>query len=372
MALKKTMQALGAEDDTGDGYPIPQEELDYLDMLKKKMSAPAAPRYTPEQVADRRRANDRDYALGMMGMVSQNENLQRVGQQMYSDAMKQRQPTITEHGQSDPLSGEFSYDPDYLQQRTEDQYGQELNRIGSQRAAHDAAKASRDDRLAQADANRQLRREIAAGNNANRNANQNQQQDSRTAALEDRMYDDFNNATKQPSAVLLAHQNLKAIATRTDPMANIALLYAYMKILDPTTGVKEGEFATAQNAGNIPTRVLNQYNSAVKGERIDPTQRAQILATSNGIAHQSQLLINDYAKQTREKARRRGLNPDNILSGRFVLPDDAPDAQGIPETVDGAPMPTPVPRPAAAASRPGTNFPRTRSRAIDPNAELPE
>lgn len=168
MALDKARAAYNGDMGDDPNFQASPEELEYLDMLKRKLAQPQAPRYTPEQIAERKRANDRDYALGMMGMVSQNEDLQKVGQQMYSEALKARQPHITEHGSYDDLSGEFTYDPDYVQQRTEDQYGQSLNRIGTQRAQAALAKQAAADRRALAEQNAQYRREIADMNRRDR------------------------------------------------------------------------------------------------------------------------------------------------------------------------------------------------------------
>jgi hypothetical protein len=37
-----------------------------------------------------------------------------------------------------------------------------------------------------------------------------------------------------------------------------------MKMLDPTSVVREGEFATAQNAASIPIKIVNMYNKALE------------------------------------------------------------------------------------------------------------
>jgi hypothetical protein len=50
--------------------------------------------------------------------------------------------------------------------------------------------------------------------------------------------------------------------------ASISIVYKFMKSLDPTSVVREGEFATAANAGGIPENVLNVYNRLIEGERL--------------------------------------------------------------------------------------------------------
>jgi len=66
----------------------------------------------------------------------------------------------------------------------------------------------------------------------------------------------------------------KAAMTETPTGAtDIALIFGYMKVIDPTSVVREGEFATAENAGGIGSKLRNTYNKIVKGERLAPPVR---------------------------------------------------------------------------------------------------
>jgi hypothetical protein len=46
-----------------------------------------------------------------------------------------------------------------------------------------------------------------------------------------------------------------------------------MKILDPGSTVREGEFANAQNSGGVDDRVIALYNSLFAGTRLSQVQR---------------------------------------------------------------------------------------------------
>lgn len=70
--------------------------------------------------------------------------------------------------------------------------------------------------------------------------------------------------------------------------ADISLIFAYMKMLDPGSVVREGEFATAEQSAGIPARIRNLYNKAVNGERLTPEQRAEFLKQANNIYSESQ------------------------------------------------------------------------------------
>ena len=58
------------------------------------------------------------------------------------------------------------------------------------------------------------------------------------------------------------------------PSGDLALIFNFMKVLDPGSVVREGEFATAQNAGSVDERVRGLYNRVISGERLTPEQRA--------------------------------------------------------------------------------------------------
>ena len=60
----------------------------------------------------------------------------------------------------------------------------------------------------------------------------------------------------------------------------MSLIFNFMKILDPGSVVREGEFATAQNATGVPSRILNTYNKIISGERLNPEQRADFVNQS--------------------------------------------------------------------------------------------
>jgi hypothetical protein len=83
---------------------------------------------------------------------------------------------------------------------------------------------------------------------------------------------EYTDLTKDYRTVAQAYDRVSA-SQDTGP-GDIALIFNYMKMLDPGSTVREGEFATAQNSGGIPTAIQNLYNNAVDGQRLTPEQRA--------------------------------------------------------------------------------------------------
>ena len=77
----------------------------------------------------------------------------------------------------------------------------------------------------------------------------------------------------------------RIIASAENPSAagDLALIFNYMKMLDPGSTVREGEFATAQNAGGVGTRLISLYNNIRDGTRLTDDQRADFVGRATGL-----------------------------------------------------------------------------------------
>lgn len=120
------------------------------------------------------------------------------------------------------------------------------------------------------------------------------------------------------------------------PAADVALLFAYMKLLDPTTGVKEGEVALARDTENIPNKVRNAYNSALTGQKLSPDIRKgmeqhsrTLFSTHQGKAKETQKFYTDIAGKY-------GLDPKYLFQTVADNPIKVPNKQG---NVDVASLP---------------------------------
>jgi len=106
------------------------------------------------------------------------------------------------------------------------------------------------------------------------------------------------------------------IASAQDPSAagDLALIFSYMKMLDPTSVVREQEFANAQNAAGIPERVRAQYNNALRGERLTENTRTDFVDRATDIYNSS--LDQQMELESRYKDKAVNL---------FGLPENAAD-----------------------------------------------
>ena len=82
---------------------------------------------------------------------------------------------------------------------------------------------------------------------------------------------EFNGITRPFREVHAAYARIEATDTST-PAGQMGLIFQYMKMLDPGSTVREGEYATAQNTTGIPGQVRNLYNQVLAGKFLTDEQ----------------------------------------------------------------------------------------------------
>jgi len=129
---------------------------------------------------------------------------------------------------------------------------------------------------------------------------------------------DYTKAAEPFEKKRVAYQNIVsayegAVANPDNPgPADIALIFSYMKMLDPGSTVMQGEYANAANAGGVPENIITLYNNLRKGDKLSPDLRDAFLDQATA-QYQSQLSSYSTTRQTyQDLARQRGLNPDEV------------------------------------------------------------
>ena len=124
---------------------------------------------------------------------------------------------------------------------------------------------------------------------------------------------DFEKGAKDFVKVRDAYGRIQASASDPSAAGDLALIFNYMKVLDPGSTVREGEFATAAASAGIPSRIRAQYNKVVTGERLADKQRNDFVARA-GKLYSSQLGQHKLHKEYYTKvAKQYGVNPDNVV-----------------------------------------------------------
>lgn len=109
-----------------------------------------------------------------------------------------------------------------------------------------------------------------------------------TAKVANDLRTEYFTRTKENGFLEVTNQYSKVTNTSDNAAGDLSLIFAYMKMLDPSSTVREGEFANAQNATGVPQQIMNTYNKIAKGERLNKSQREQFKSEAQNIYGQYQ------------------------------------------------------------------------------------
>ncbi|MFA5185351.1 MAG: hypothetical protein WC551_02600 [Patescibacteria group bacterium] len=124
-----------------------------------------------------------------------------------------------------------------------------------------------------------------------------------------------NQIVKDFNAIQDQYSSMQAIAeSGTGGPQDLALVYTFMKALDPTSVVRESEYNSAAGSGNVFSGWAAKYNGYLKenGGILPANVRTEFLKIINSRLEAKTKQYNNYASQTRDIAARQGLNPDNV------------------------------------------------------------
>ena len=162
--------------------------------------------------------------------------------------------------------------------------------------------------------------------------------------VESKFRTEYNTQTKPYQEVKSAYG--RVLSSDDSAVGDLSLIFGYMKMLDPGSVVREGEFATAQNAAGVPERIMNIYNKLITGERLNVSQRNSFKGQAKNL-YSSALESEKTVRTGLERiATGYGLNTNNIF---YTAAETAPVAQTSPTATPMPPAPAPAP---AAATRP--------------------
>lgn len=107
----------------------------------------------------------------------------------------------------------------------------------------------------------------------------------------------------------------KVVSAPDTPAGDVSLIFAYMKLLDPGSTVREGEFATAENTAGIPERIVTAYNKALGGKRLGDSQRSGFIDASRAVYDDYQSSQQAIDEQYQELATQYGIDPSLLGIG---------------------------------------------------------
>jgi len=106
------------------------------------------------------------------------------------------------------------------------------------------------------------------------------QQTTRQQDLGIGIYDDLKKDIEPFLEISPFFETIRGAAANPSPAGDLGLIFAYMKMLDPGSVVREGEFAVAANSGGIPDRIRAQLQQVQSGQRLSPDMRRDFAETA--------------------------------------------------------------------------------------------
>lgn len=125
--------------------------------------------------------------------------------------------------------------------------------------------------------------------------------------------------------VSTAYRKVNGAAADPSAAGDLSLIYSYMRMLDPGSSVKEGEFASAQNAGGVPDRVRAQWNNALRGERLTASQRADFTKQAKSLFDAQVGQYRQVEGSYRNLTSSQGGNPERVAIPLGLDLDTAPN-----------------------------------------------
>lgn len=130
--------------------------------------------------------------------------------------------------------------------------------------------------------------------------------------MEEKLRDGFTNASKTFTVIRDQYGILQGAAKNPSAAGDLALIFAYMKLVDPGSSVREGEFSNAQNSAGVPDRVRNMYNNALNGQRFAPETRADFVKSATQMFQTQQKTFEGTKAMYDDLAKSYQLDPKKV------------------------------------------------------------
>lgn len=109
-------------------------------------------------------------------------------------------------------------------------------------------------------------------------------------------------------------------AGRKTAAGDVSLIFAYMKLLDPQSVVREGEQASAQNTTSVSGQVRNFYNRALTGQRLNEDQRKEFSSAAIGTFQTNQQALDAFRNNIQSSVAPFGGSADQIFIDADIRP----------------------------------------------------
>lgn len=140
---------------------------------------------------------------------------------------------------------------------------------------------------------------------------------------------DFDTATKNYRGAIDASSSIKALSKDATPQQQTAIIFQYMKTLDPTSTVREGEFALVGKTAGLGDRAINALRKLDSGLRLNENQIKDIVGSTEILANNARKNLEYTSKEYDRRAEKFGLPKGLFYEPQQQVEENNPFAQAL-------------------------------------------
>lgn len=114
-------------------------------------------------------------------------------------------------------------------------------------------------------------------------------------------------------AVKGGYQRVRQGAMQDNGAGDMAVIYGFMKMNDPTSVVRESEFEMAAKTGSLPEQFQGLVNQVLTGGRLNPEVRARMVEAAEGLYQETADDLGGINSQFTERATGFGVKPERFI-----------------------------------------------------------
>lgn len=156
------------------------------------------------------------------------------------------------------------------------------------------------------------------------------------ANISNQLRDDFRTDTKEFGQINNYWDRIKS-AKPTGP-GDLSLVFSYMKMIDPTSSVQQGEQASAANAGGTTAYIRGIYNNLLGKGNLDEKTRQQFKEQAGQFYNQALEGYNINKQDYLGRAEGYGIDPKMVMGSQTYSPYQDP-VKEIQQAAQTAPAP---------------------------------
>jgi len=99
-----------------------------------------------------------------------------------------------------------------------------------------------------------------------------------------------------------------------DGFNDMSLVFNYMKVLDPGSVVREGEYATAMKNASLLESLGVRLNRVMTGQQLSPEQRKLLTAAAERQFNSNRSTYQNYKAEKTDIAKKSGLDPTKVIT----------------------------------------------------------